>query len=206
MTTSLDFAHAWHPADAHDAPVVLALHGTGGNEHDLVPLVRTIAPGAAILSPRGKVLEQGMPRFFRRLAEGVFDLEDLRRRTEELGAFVEAAASHYGFDGGHLTALGFSNGANIAASLMLRDPDRLRSAILFRAMVPFEPETTPRLAGTRVLLSEGRLDPLVSSETAERLASLFRAGGADVTLEWQNAGHQLTQRDVDVAKTWFLAQ
>lgn len=206
MTTPLDFVHAWHPGGAPDAPVVLALHGTGGNEHDLVPLAREVAPGAAILSPRGKVLEQGMPRFFRRLAEGVFDLEDLRRRTVELGAFVQAAAAHYGFDESRVTAMGFSNGANIAASLMLRAPGRLRSGILFRAMVPFEPDTPPPLDGTRVLLSEGGADPLVSRETAERLASILRAGGAEVTLEWQEAGHQLTQRDVDVAKAWFAVR
>ena len=125
------------------AGTLLVLHGTGGDEHDLLPLGRAIAPGATLLSPRGKVLEHGKPRFFRRLAEGVFDVDDLKRRAAELGDFVGAAAAPYGFDTSRLTAVGFSNGANIASALLLLRPEVLSRAVLFRAMVPLEPDPLP---------------------------------------------------------------
>lgn len=187
-----------------DGPVLLVLHGTGGNENDLVPLTKLISPNATIVSPRGNVLENGMPRFFRRLAEGVFDLEDLHRRTAELGVFLTEAASAHGFATDRVTALGFSNGANIAASLMLTDPALLRRGILIRAMVPFEPAATPDMRGASVLVSAGRTDPIIPPGNSERLAELMRAAGATVDLRWQSAGHNLVQGDIDDARR-FLA-
>ena len=159
-------------------------------------------PAAALLSPRGNVLEHGAPRFFRRLAEGVFDLEDLRRRTHELADFVEGAVKHYGLEGRRIVAVGFSNGANMASALLLLRPDALGGAVLFRAMVPLIPDALPKLAATPVLLSNGRSDPLVSAEETERLAALLRSAGADVTVSWQHAGHELTDRDVMTAREW----
>jgi predicted esterase len=144
-----------------------------------------------------------MPRFFRRLAEGVFDLDDLRFRTHELAAFVEASAARYGFDAARVVAVGFSNGANIAASLLLLTPGVLSGAILFRAMVPIVPDPLPSLTGTRILMSNGRADPLIPAAQAETLAALFRRCGADLTLEWQPGGHNLTKRDVDLAAQWL---
>lgn len=199
-----DFVHVYQPAAAPDAPTLLLLHGTGGDEHDMLP-IGAIAPGAALLSPRGKVLEHGMPRFFRRLAEGVFDEEDVRRRAAELAQFVKDAASEYSFDRRHVVAVGFSNGANIASALLLLHPGLLAGAILFRAMVPLEPDPSPRLEGTRILLSNGRMDPIVSVVETERLAALLRRSGAHVTLAWQDAGHELTRRDLDAARGWLQA-
>jgi phospholipase/carboxylesterase len=199
---ALDFVHVYEPATDAEAPTLLLLHGTGGDEQDLLPLGRMLAPGAGVLSPRGKVLEHGMPRFFRRVAEGVFDEQDLRRRAPELADFVVAAASHYGFDARRVTAVGFSNGANIASAMMLLRPESLARAVLFRAMVPLTPEPLPSLA-TRVLISNGRVDPIVSPQETERLAALLRRAGADVELHWQPSGHQLTQADVTLARDWL---
>ena len=201
---SLGFIHRYEPpADPHLATTLLLLHGTGGNEDDLVPLGRVLAPGAGLLSPRGRVLERGMPRFFRRLAEGVFDLPDLIARTNELADFARAAAIVYGFDAARVIAVGFSNGANIAASTLLLRPGVLRGAVLFRAMVPIEPESPPDLRGTPVLLSAGRVDSMIPPSGTERLAAILRAAGADVTLVWQLAGHTLEQPDVDAAREWL---
>ena len=202
-TRHMDFIHVYQPPPAPGGPVLLMLHGTGGNEHDLVPLAAAVAPGAGVLSPRGQVLEHGKPRFFRRLAEGVFDIDDLKRRSEDLADFIVSAAAKYGFATGDLTAVGFSNGANMAAALLLRRPDALGGAVLFRAMVPLIPDTIPKLPATPVLLANGKSDPLVSAEETERLAALLRSAGADVTLSWQNAGHQLTERDVTIAREWL---
>jgi phospholipase/carboxylesterase len=202
MTADLGFVHVFKPAQTQGAPTLLLLHGTGGDEHDMLPL-GGLAPGAALLSPRGKVLEGGMPRFFRRLAEGVFDVEDLKRRAAELAAFVTAAAAHYRFDASRVIAMGFSNGANIASATMLLHPGVIKGAILLRAMVPLEPDPLPALSGARVLISNGRIDPLVSPEETERLAKLLQRAGVDVEVHWQSAGHQLMPSDFAVAKTWL---
>ena len=182
---------------------MLLLHGTGGDENDLVPLGRELAPGAAILSPRGKVSEYGAARFFRRLAEGVFDREDLVFRTHELAGFIEAAAEEYGFDLSRLVAVGYSNGANIAASLMLLHPGLLRAAILFRAMVPFEPDVVPDLSGMPVFLAAGRMDQMIAPENTERLAKILREAGADLDLRWRDTGHPLTYEEIAEAKVWL---
>jgi predicted esterase len=202
MTADLGFVHVFKPAQTQGAPTLLLLHGTGGDENDMLPL-GGLAAGAALLSPRGKVLEGGMPRFFRRLAEGVFDVDDLKLRAAELADFVTAASAHYRFDASRVIAMGFSNGANIASGLMLARPGVLKGAILFRAMVPFEPDPLPALNGATVLISNGKIDPLVSPEETDRLARLLQRAGAGVEVHWQPAGHQLMPSDFAVAKTWL---
>ncbi len=198
------FTHRWvPPSDPGHGDTLLLLHGTGGGEDELLPLGRAIAPGAALLSPRGRVLERGMPRFFRRLAEGVFDEADLIVRAGELADFIGQAADRYRFDATRVTAVGFSNGANIAAALLLLRPEVLAGAALFRAMVPLHPPELPVLRGRRVLISEGRTDPIVPLEQADSLARRLRGSGADVTLAWQDAGHGLVEADVDAARTWL---
>jgi predicted esterase len=201
--SDLGFHHVFVPAAAPGAPTLLLLHGTGGDERDLLPLRDLLLPEAAALSPRGRVLEDGMPRFFRRLAEGVFDEADIRLRAGELAAFVAEAAAHYRFDPAAVIAVGFSNGANIASALMLLHPRTLAGGVLFRAMVPLVPEPVPALAGTAVFISNGQADPLVPRAETERLAALLRGAGADVTLEWQPGGHQLTQADLRAARSWL---
>ena len=201
MRPQPDFIHDFVPG--RSSRTLLLLHGTGGNERDLIPLGRELDPNAALLSPRGKVLENGMPRFFRRLAEGVFDLEDLRYRTNELADFVAASAQHYGFSTDQLVAVGYSNGANITASMLLLRPEIRRAAILFRAMVPLIPDKLPDLSSVRVWIGAGDQDPIVPASETKRLVELFRRAGADVTIRFANAGHGLTNDDLDAARQWL---
>lgn len=205
MTPSdLPLVHRFVPAKQPGMPTLLLLHGTGGDENDLLGLGRALLPESALLSPRGSVLEGDMPRFFRRLAEGVFDIEDLIARTYELAGFVRDAAKVYQFDPGRVIAVGYSNGANIAAGLLLLSPGTLASAVLFRAMVPLVPESLPNLEGAPVLLSEGKWDRIASPEQAGALAELLRSAGANVTLIWQQAGHGLAgQAEIDQARAWL---
>jgi predicted esterase len=200
----MDYTHRFIPAqETPPKRVLLLLHGTGGNENDMIPLGRDIDSAAAILSLRGNVLENGMPRFFRRLAEGVFDEEDVIRRAHELADFIGAAATKYSFDPQSLTVVGYSNGANVAAAVLLLRPGVLTRAILFRAMVPLTPATTPALAGTRVLICSGEHDPIVPVENAERLALMLRQASAEVTLRFEEAGHQLVFAEIAEAKKWL---
>jgi phospholipase/carboxylesterase len=189
LTIVTDFIHRFEAGDPR-RPALLALHGTGGDENDLVGLARMIDRGAPVLSPRGRVLENGMPRFFRRLAEGVFDQEDLRFRTQELAAFLEDAAARYRVDPARLVPVGYSNGANIAASLLLSPVGSIRfaGAILLRPMVPFEPETLPDRRGTPILVSASRNDPIVPPASTERLTELLASTGATVTKHWYANG------------------
>jgi len=203
MRPQPDFIHEFVPGPSNRT--LLLLHGTGGNERDLIALGRELDPNAALLSPRGKVLENGMPRFFRRLAEGVFDLEDLRHRTNELADFVTAAAQHYGFATDQLVAVGYSNGANIAASMLLLRPEILSAAILFRAMVPLDPETQPNLSSVRVWMGAGTNDPIIPMSEPKALDELLRKSGADVTIRYFQAGHELTTADVESAREWLSA-
>src|SRR5687767_6457603 len=194
MTTTRNdnFVHRFAPgADVAAAPTLLVLHGTGGDENDLVGLGRAMLPGANVLSPRGKVLENGMPRFFRRLAEGVFDLEDLKARTQELADFVRVGVGEYGFDAGRVFAAGYSNGANIAASTLLLRPGTLAGAVLLRPMVPLVPDPPPDLTGTAVLIEAGRADVIAPPAQTRALAELLRTCGAEVDVVNQAAGHQL---------------
>jgi len=197
-----DFIHEFVPSKSDRT--LLLLHGTGGNERDLIPLGRELDRNAALLSPRGKVLETGMPRFFRRLAEGVFDLEDLKRRTSELADFVTAAAQHYGSARDNVVAVGYSNGANIAASILLLRPEVLSTAILFRAMVPLIPEKQPNLSSVNVWIGAGTHDLIIPTSETKRLAELLRNAGADVTMRYFQAGHELTAGDVEAAKDWLM--
>ncbi len=204
------FIHRFVPATGGaTAPVALLLHGTGGTENDMLEVGRTITPGAALLSPRGKILENGQPRFFRRLAEGVFDEADLILRTHELADFVAFAATHHHFDPRNVIAIGYSNGANIAASLLLLRPETLRAAVLLRAMVPIVPEALPDLKGVGVFVAAGETDPLISQAGTEQLATMLREAGADVSLQWQPVGHKLTSPEMVSAREWittFLAR
>jgi phospholipase/carboxylesterase len=182
----------------------LLLHGTGGNEEDLISLAYELDQSAAILSPRGKVLENGVaPRFFRRLTEGVFDVEDLKFRTNELANFVKNASNTYGFDMDHLIAVGYSNGANIASSMLLLRPEVLSAAILFRAMVPLLPQVLPDLTKKHIFMSSGLHDPIIPKQETERLIGLFKKAGAKVSLHWQNSGHELRMNEINTAREWL---
>ena len=199
--TDLGFIHRFIPATQPGKPPLLLLHGTGGNENDLLPLGAQLSPGSALLSPRGKVTENGMPRFFRRLAEGVFDLADLKGRTAELADFLAAARKIYDIDAP--VAVGFSNGANIAAALLLTRPQVLRGTVLLRAMLPFELEPLPDLAGKPVLLLSGSNDTMISAAGRERLAAVLQAAGADLVYKVLPTGHNLTQNDLTIAAQWL---
>ena len=196
-----DFIHEFVPGTSERT--LLLLHGTGGNERDLLSLGRELDQNASLLSPRGQVLENGIPRFFRRLAEGVFDLEDLKRRTHELADFVAAAAEHYQFPADRVVAVGYSNGANIAASLLLLRPQTLRGAILFRAMVPLMPPAQLDLSSVRVWIGAGDKDPIIPTSESQRLAELLRSAGADVTIRFFDAGHNLTNNEIETARDWL---
>jgi phospholipase/carboxylesterase len=206
MSNGLDFIHRFISANSKakkSSLTLLLLHGTGGTEDDLIPLGNELTPDASILSVRGKVLENGMPRFFRRLEEGVFDLEDLKMRTDELADFILKSSSIYDFDLKRLIVVGYSNGANIGASVLLRRPEVLAGAILFRAMVPFIPDVLPDLSKKFIILLEGMRDPIVSKQEAESLLKIFNKAHSNVTIKWQGSGHNLTQEDIDSAKKWL---
>ena len=206
MNNGLDFIHRFISANSKakkSSLTLLLLHGSGGTEDDLIPLGNELTPDASILSVRGKVLENGMPRFFRRLEEGVFDLEDLKMRTDELADFILKSSSIYDFDLKRLVAVGYSNGANIGASVLLRRPEVLAGAILFRAMVPFVPDVLPDLSKKFIILLEGMRDPIVSKQEAESLLKIFNKAHSNVTIKWQGSGHNLTQEDIDSAKKWL---
>jgi len=196
------FIHRYLPGQP-DRPVLLLLHGTGGNENDLLELGRSLSPGSALLSPRGKILENGMPRFFRRLAEGVFDEEDLIQRTHELADFVTAACTEYKTTGQPIVAVGYSNGANIAASLLLLHPGILRGAVLLRAMVPLNPPALPDLSAVAAFLAGGKNDRMIVPENTRALAALLEQAGANVTLRWSEGGHELSSAELIAASQWL---
>jgi phospholipase/carboxylesterase len=203
----LGFVHRYVPApsgaSAHGGTSLLLLHGTGGDENDLLQLGRTLIPGVALLSPRGKVDEGGALRFFRRIREGVFDQQDLAIRTDELADFVTAASDAYGIRRDRMVAVGFSNGANIAGSLLLRRPGVITRAVLLSPMVPFEPDPIPDLSTTSVFIGAGKMDPMVPAANTERLGELLRNAGARVTLHWENGGHNIGPGEIRAAQTWL---
>ena len=207
MTGDLGFIHRFVPAeDKTSAQTLVVLHGTGGDENDLIGIGQAIAPGVAILSPRGNVLENGAPRFFKRLTEGVFDPKEVRSRGEELAQFIRAAISRYALNPQRIFALGYSNGANIASTVMFIEPGLLQGAILFRPMLVFEPDERPDLSGAGVFISAGRMDPIVPTTSVERLVELFEGSRAEVTLKWQLAGHNLLPSEVREAADWLALQ
>ncbi|HYP16616.1 MAG TPA: alpha/beta hydrolase [Opitutus sp.] len=200
----LSFQHLFEPAQNPTAPPLLLLHGTGGTEQDLLPLGRSLSPGSALLSPRGKVSERGANRFFARLGEGMFDPTEVAQRTQELADFIAAAGAKYHLDLARLVAVGFSNGANIAATLLLIRPVVLGGAVLFRPMVVIDQPASPNsLEGKRVLVASGVHDPLVPPDHPHRLAAHLRAGGADVTLQSHAAAHNLTRQDIESTREWL---
>lgn len=202
--TDMGFIHKFVPASSETSQVtLLLLHGTGGDENDLLPLGHELWPGAALLGVRGKVLENGMPRFFRRFAEGVFDVADLKLRAEELAQFIDAAAERYGFSRKKLIVVGYSNGANIGAGLILLHPHYMAAAVLFRAMVPFVPDLIRDFSHLSVFIGAARLDPIVPSGQVEELGALLESGGADLTISWGQGGHELGEDDIRAARTWL---
>ena len=202
-SADLGFIHRFRPGKGSKLTLLL-LHGTGGNEEDLITLGTALAPDASLLSPRGKVTENGMPRFFRRLAEGVFDIEDLKFRSKELADFVKAASVRYGFKPKSVVLVGYSNGANIAAGILLTGSLLPAGALLFRPMVPLTPDELPDLKGMPVFISAGRFDQVVPPGEAERLARLLGDAGAEVTLNWENGTHALAGQEVKKAASWLL--
>ncbi len=203
IASALSFQHRFVPVKEGGRPPLLLLHGTGGNEDDLVPFGHAVAPGAALLSPLGQVLEHGMPRFFRRLAEGVFDEDDLRRRTDDLARFVAEARTEYGLAAP--IAVGFSNGANIAAAMLMLYPNVLAGAVLLRAMLPLRTMPDVRLAATPVLLLSGIADPIILADHSTQLASALYKAGARLTHRELPGGHGLGQRDVDLTRDWLAS-
>ena len=202
----LELVHRFIPGQGANAGTTLVLlHGTGGDENDMVPLAASLLPGAAVLSPRGAVREGNMPRFFRRLSPGVFDLEDLRVRTQQLIRFVRGATDRYTLDRTRLIAIGLSNGANIAASVLLTEAGVFSHAVLLRAMVPFEPQRFPKLGGTPALIAAGEWDRIATPEEARALGTLLTSAGAAVTLTFFDSGHELTRGDVIAAAEWIAA-
>jgi predicted esterase len=197
-----EFIYQFVPGTSSKVTLLL-LHGTGGNEHSLLELGNELLPGASLLSPRGKVIENGAPRFFRRLAEGVFDEEDLHRRTAELAAFVRDSVRLYNLDETGIVAVGYSNGANIAASLLFTNPGLLTAAVLLRAMAPFEPKQPIALPGTPVLLLSGEEDPLIPHNKAERLATLLKGAGAALEHKTVRAGHALTEPELITVRNFL---
>ncbi|MBA2341376.1 MAG: alpha/beta hydrolase [Pyrinomonadaceae bacterium] len=201
------FVHRFVPAEGNTTSMtLLLLHGTGGDENDLLPLGAMLAPGAALLSPRGRVSENGAARFFRRLSEGVFDEADLKFRATELADFIERAVARYGLDKDNIVAVGYSNGANIASAMMLLRPRLIRGAVLLRPMVPFVPESPPRLTDVPVFIAAGQFDPIISSEETEKLIALLRAAGADVSVYPVAAGHNLTSEEIERARLWLASR
>ncbi len=197
--------HIFHRGKNLDKPTLLLLHGTGGNEQDLLPIADHIDRAASVLSVRGNVLENGMPRFFRRVAEGVFDEEDLIFRTNELNDFLDKAAEEYDFDRKNIVAIGYSNGANIAASLLFHFQDALKGAILHHPMVPRRGINLPDLSGKSVFIASGTNDPICPPEESRELLSLLEKANADVKIHWEDRGHQLTNQEVDAASVWYSA-
>ena len=199
----LGFVHRFVPGTRPGAVPLLLLHGTGGDENDLLSLGRALAPESPLLSPRGQVLENGMPRFFRRFAEGVFDTEDVRFRAGQLAQFVAQARGVYDLGDVPPVAVGFSNGANIAAALLLLHPATLSGGLLLRAMVPLVPDPLPPLQHARVLIAAGRRDPIATPEQSQALADLLARAGAEVSLHWSEAGHNLSREDLQAGERWM---
>ena len=195
--------HIFRKGSDPTAPTLLLLHGTGGSEHDLLPLAQRVDASASVLSVRGNVLENGMARFFKRLAEGVFDEADLLQRTQELHDFVNQAADDYHFDRGNVIAIGYSNGANIAGSLLFHIPQSLKAAILHHPMVPRRGVTIPDLTSVAVFIGAGRHDPICPPQETEELAKLLEGAGSSVHVHWEQGGHHLTSTEITAASDWY---
>ncbi|MER2041185.1 MAG: alpha/beta hydrolase [Desemzia incerta] len=196
--------HLFKEGVSPSKPTFLLLHGTGGNEQDLLPLAQMIDPEAAVLSVRGNILENGMPRFFRRLAEGVFDEQNLEEETKKLADFIDEAAAEYGFDRSNVIAIGYSNGANIAGSLLFRYQNVLKGAILHHPMVPVRGLSLPDLKQVPVFIGAGENDPICPAEESKELKELLESAGAEVEIDWGQNGHSLTQSEIEAARHWYM--
>jgi len=206
MNQELNFKHKYiTSSNPTNENTILLLHGTGGNEESFIPIAEMILPEAAVLSPRGQVLENGMPRFFRRISEGVFDLQDLKLRTRELAEFIEVSAQKYEIETNKIIAIGYSNGANIASSVMFTYPKLISRAVLFHPMIPFVPDTAPDLSGISILITAGTNDQIVDSKETTELHELYEDYGAVVEILWHDMGHNLTQEEIERAKN-FLSE
>lgn len=195
--------HVFHKGKDVTKPTLVLFHGTGGNEQDLLPLAGMLSPDSSVLGIRGNVLENGMPRFFRRLAEGVFDEADLIFRTHEIKQFLDEAAVQYGFDADNLVAVGYSNGANIAGSLLFHYKDIFRSAVLLHPMVPLRNVQLPSLKDVSIFIGAGTNDPLIASSETQELETILQQAGADVTTHWGNNGHRLSAAEAEAARDWL---
>ncbi|WP_173916362.1 alpha/beta hydrolase [Halobacillus sp. Marseille-Q1614] len=195
--------HIYKEGASSKSPVLLLLHGTGGTEEDLLPIAEMIDSQAAVLSVRGNVSENGMPRFFRRISEGVFDEEDLKNRTEELHEFLDQAAAEYGFDRSRVIAVGYSNGANIAASLLFHYKESLKAAILYHPMVPLRNHALPDHSNLSIFIGTGENDPICPAEETKELQSILEQAGASVNVHWERMGHRLTEQEVIESARWY---
>ncbi len=184
--------------------VLLLFHGTGGNEMDLIPLAERILPGVSYLGIRGNVIEHGMPRFFKRLSEGIFDEADIKLRAHELDSFIREAATSFGFSSENVMALGYSNGANIITALNFLHPGLISTSLLLRPMTPLVPANAPDLSNSNVWLSFGSVDPLMPPGEIEKLSGLYTEYGANLTVNIEQAGHQLVQNDLTKASEFLM--
>ncbi|WP_199431425.1 alpha/beta hydrolase [Qaidamihabitans albus] len=200
--SELSLEHRFHDGD-RDAPVLLLLHGTGGGPDDLLGLGKELSPASPMLAPAGPVSEGGAARWFRRLAEGVFDVEDVVYRAGQLAEFLVEARERYDLAGRRTVAVGFSNGANIAAAVLLLRPDVLTEAALFAAMLPVPDPPVHDLSGTRVFLSNGKRDPMAPLDSTERLIALLRERSAEVSTHRHDGGHQISVDGFEAARTWL---
>jgi len=198
-----EFVHIYQPPTNGDPITLLMLHGTGGDEENLLPLAKKLRPTAGVLSLRGQVLEQGLPRFFRRFAEGVFDEEDLMLRTSHVAEFVTSSAARYGFDSAKVVVVGYSNGANMGTSLIFRHPEVVCAGALFRCTLPYEPANPPNADGKQVLLLAAENDPHAPPEKVRRVEEILIAGGVQVTVHWETGGHGMTDAEVEFAAGWM---
>jgi phospholipase/carboxylesterase len=204
MIQSLNLIHKYIPSkDSSNHYTLLLLHGTGGNENSLIPISEIILPGAAVISLRGNTIENGMPRFFRRISEGVFDLEDLKVRTKELAKFIEDSSMKYGINSNNVVAVGYSNGANIALSVILSHPGLISKAVLYHPMIPFVPASSPDLSGTNILITAGTNDPIVDSEETNNLYAMLKSYGANIEIYWHDIGHNLTREEISRTKEFL---
>ncbi|MDB4978765.1 MAG: phospholipase/Carboxylesterase [Candidatus Peribacteria bacterium] len=204
MITSSSFGmhHIFIPSDKPDAPTLLLLHGTGGDEYDLVHIGQSLLPGAAILSARGNVQQQGMNRYFLRKPDGSFDTDDLLFRTGELNGFILLATEHYNIDRSTLIAVGYSNGATIAASILLVHPKTLHLAVLLHPALPFMPEQKPHITA-HVFMTAGRNDEMIPFERTKALATLLSSCGAEVAFHAEEGGHRITESELEAAREWI---
>lgn len=197
----MSFVYRYLPGTGEDPRTAIVFHGTGGDENSLVPFAQSLMPGAAILSLRGRVDENGMPRFFRRFAEGAFDYDSIRIESDAVAEFLKQASVDYGIDLETAVGVGYSNGANIAWSTLLRHPGSFGTLVLFRPMVTLDDSSD--LTGKRIFVGTAEQDPIVPIENVQRLIEQMKSCGAQVEVSWHPGGHQLTRGEITLASSWL---